>query len=242
MMPLDHQRLILPVLPAPQGHGQGRIRCGRAVSLLGALAVHGLVVLAVLCWPSARPAPHREDRVTLFALSLPAEPAGERPAPEIGGSRRTGPAKAAPSSLAVTPRQSGEAAVSVLPGPPAPVPAAILSAAPLPAPTMRPVETVAERPARQLETSGLLADYQKILWERIAAHRPRGLHMVGTARIRFRLDRKGDLLSAEVARSSGLLLLDRAALRTVRQASPFPAPAREIDDGALDFEVPIEFR
>lgn len=46
----------------------------------------------------------------------------------------------------------------------------------------------------------------------------------GTAVIAFRVDVGGGLASASVARSSGSAELDRAALRLVRRAAPFPKP------------------
>jgi protein TonB len=62
----------------------------------------------------------------------------------------------------------------------------------------------------------------------------------GVAHVRFRMDREGHVLSAEIRRSSGSVALDRAALDTLRRAQPLPAiPADRPDP--LELAVPIEF-
>lgn len=62
----------------------------------------------------------------------------------------------------------------------------------------------------------------------------------GVAHVRFRMNRQGQLLSAQILRSSGSALLDRAALDTLRRAQPLPAiPASKADP--LELSVPVEF-
>jgi len=65
--------------------------------------------------------------------------------------------------------------------------------------------------------------------------------MQGTAEIGFRIDREGCLLWTRLTRSSGIVLLDRLALRAVREASPFPAPPQELPDARLEFTAPVNF-
>nr|WP_260395093.1 energy transducer TonB [Sphingobium lignivorans] len=112
------------------------------------------------------------------------------------------------------------------------VPAPLTASAPAAAPL--------DERKRPDEPSRLQA-YQQILWAQIAAHRPRATRMAGTVRVRFQLDHGGALISCEVTKSSGLMLLDGIALRAVRQASPFPAPPEELAEDALQFEVPVTF-
>lgn len=63
----------------------------------------------------------------------------------------------------------------------------------------------------------------------------------GTVTVRFELNRAGDLIDSEVAKSSGNAALDREALDLLRRASPFPAfPAAK--PGAQDsYLAPVSF-
>lgn len=60
--------------------------------------------------------------------------------------------------------------------------------------------------------------------------------------IRFRLTPDGALIESAVSRTSGLIQLDKIALRSVRQAAPFPRAPTFIADTQLTFEIPINFR
>ncbi|MFA5964949.1 MAG: TonB family protein [Sphingomonas sp.] len=81
--------------------------------------------------------------------------------------------------------------------------------------------------------------YAAMLWQRIAARRPDGLHLPGMAVVLFTLDGTGRLTAIDVRQSSGSALLDRIAVRTVRRAAPFPAPPDGIDDPT--FSVAFHF-
>lgn len=65
--------------------------------------------------------------------------------------------------------------------------------------------------------------------------------MIGTVLVQFQLSASGTLMSASVARSSGNILLDRIALRTLRQSSPFPAPPGDLAPDQLLFAIPVRF-
>jgi len=86
------------------------------------------------------------------------------------------------------------------------------------------------------------AAYARLLWQHIAQRRPAGIGLAGSCMIGFRLDRQGRLLSAEIRRTSGNMLLDKLALRTVRQATPYPAPPAILAEEALYFSIPFSFR
>ncbi|MEE4453020.1 energy transducer TonB [Novosphingobium resinovorum] len=62
----------------------------------------------------------------------------------------------------------------------------------------------------------------------------------GTVFVRFRMDRAGKVLAADLVRSSGAALLDRAALDTIRRAQPLPAIPDE-RPAPLELTVPVEF-
>ncbi|ATW03368.1 hypothetical protein CHN51_07380 [Sphingorhabdus sp. YGSMI21] len=63
----------------------------------------------------------------------------------------------------------------------------------------------------------------------------------GVAYIRFRMDREGRLVSAQLSRSSGSRRLDKAALETIRRAAPFPKPPQDWPDKQLELTAPVEF-
>ncbi|GAD48814.1 hypothetical protein NT2_04_02260 [Caenibius tardaugens NBRC 16725] len=83
--------------------------------------------------------------------------------------------------------------------------------------------------------------YQFMLWRRVMARRPDGMHLSGEATLRFTLDANGAIVDADIARSSGNRMIDRLALRTLRSVSPFPAPPEEIQDRDLSFTIGFRF-
>ncbi|MFT4253629.1 MAG: TonB family protein, partial [Caulobacter sp.] len=68
--------------------------------------------------------------------------------------------------------------------------------------------------------------------------RSRGVQ--GTAYIRFRMNRGGQMLWAVVQRSSGSSILDEAALDTIRRAQPLPPIPPELPD-EVELAAPVEF-
>lgn len=63
----------------------------------------------------------------------------------------------------------------------------------------------------------------------------------GTVVVRFTVGRQGELISREVARSSGSKLLDDAAMASIDRAAPFPAMPSDASDGPLVVSVPFKF-
>lgn len=99
---------------------------------------------------------------------------------------------------------------------------------------------IAPAPAQDGSDSAL-ASYQRQLWAHIAARRPGGINLPGIAMIRFAVDEGGRLASVELAATSGNAALDRLALRTVRNAAPFPAPPRDAHGDRPVFLIPFSF-
>ena len=66
-------------------------------------------------------------------------------------------------------------------------------------------------------------------------------HMEGIVTIRFTITPEGIARALEIAKRSRYRILDRAALRAVKDASPFPKPPGHIYQGYLDLEVEIVF-
>lgn len=91
------------------------------------------------------------------------------------------------------------------------------------------------------ESDEALRSYREALWREIDRNRPRGVNMSGTVLLQFEIGPDGSLRTARVARSSGNILLDRIALRTLRQASPYPRPPAGAAGADLVFEIPINF-
>jgi protein TonB len=60
--------------------------------------------------------------------------------------------------------------------------------------------------------------------------------------IRFQLDRRGNVITATVAESSGSELLDAEAEAMIRRASPMPVPPLQVTSEALDLVVPVRFK
>jgi protein TonB len=60
--------------------------------------------------------------------------------------------------------------------------------------------------------------------------------------VRFRLDRRGNVISAAVAESSGSDPLDAEAEAMIRRASPMPVPPEQVTSEALDLVVPVRFK
>lgn len=103
--------------------------------------------------------------------------------------------------------------------------------APTPVPTSPPPQTEDDpRPA-----------YQARIWRHIALHRPRGIYLSGAALICFTLTPEGKLLSAEMIQGSGNKRLDSLAIRTIRNAAPFPRPPGDMQD-PRDLTFTIAFR
>jgi periplasmic protein TonB len=63
----------------------------------------------------------------------------------------------------------------------------------------------------------------------------------GEARVAFKIDRAGKLLSSNIVGGAGIPALDNAALAIVRSAQPFPPAPTEVADDGLKFVVPVMF-
>lgn len=64
----------------------------------------------------------------------------------------------------------------------------------------------------------------------------------GTSLVAFSIDRRGNVVSARLARSSGDSVLDREAVSLARRASPVPPPPSDIAArGRISLRVPIRF-
>jgi protein TonB len=70
--------------------------------------------------------------------------------------------------------------------------------------------------------------------------RDRGLQ--GSVSVEFTIDRRGRVIAARVAQTSGSSSLDDEALAVLQRASPLPAPPASTPGTSFDMALPIQFR
>lgn len=63
----------------------------------------------------------------------------------------------------------------------------------------------------------------------------------GNVVVQIKIDKNGDLLDNSIVKRSGSRILDRAVLRMVRKAEPFPKIPKELGLEEFEFEVPLDF-
>ncbi|MFK7733082.1 MAG: TonB family protein [Pseudomonadales bacterium] len=64
----------------------------------------------------------------------------------------------------------------------------------------------------------------------------------GTVQLKVRLEKNGNLIEASLAQESKYSLLNKAALRAVQDAAPFPAAPEKLADEELELVIPIRFQ
>lgn len=79
--------------------------------------------------------------------------------------------------------------------------------------------------------------YQHLLTKKV---NPRSRE-VGTVVVRFTVGPAGELLSREIAESSGSKMLDDAAVASIDRAAPFPPMPDEVATGPMIVSVPFKF-
>lgn len=87
-------------------------------------------------------------------------------------------------------------------------------------------------------------DWLRAVMLRLASARrfpPEALGQMGTAKVVFRIDHSGKLISAALLENTGIPAFDREALAMVERAQPFPSPPSDVPDDRLQFVVPLAF-
>ncbi|WP_349323000.1 TonB family protein [Asticcacaulis sp. MM231] len=212
-------------------------------SVLVAVTLHALPVAVALWWGLYPPIPLTVDEpavaVEIVTLQAPPEPPSERP----DGKRQVESlaSRAEPRPVErVLPEMFPTDVEPLMVPPPTPRPATAIAAAPAPentAPAAKPAP-----PAPLAATTPQTWHTQ--LLSHIERHKryptaARGRQ--GVVQVRFSMDREGRVLSSAVSRSSGSGALDRAALDTLKRASPLPKPPADIPGNPIELAFDIEF-
>ncbi len=137
------------------------------------------------------------------------------------------------------PKQRAREEAKQEPAEAAPVPTAPPAAV---APALRPASPPPGRVPRP--SSAAIVGWQRSLQaqlERNKRYPPGANGEEGTARLAFRLDRHGRVLTSRIVQSSGSAALDEETLALARRAQPFPPPPADISDDQLSFVVPIRY-
>jgi protein TonB len=112
-----------------------------------------------------------------------------------------------------------------------------------PPPTVPTTATAAHAPSvGQVTPSHAVETWQGLLLARLQqAKRTVPSAQKGIALLHFTMDRDGNVLSAEIRKSSGYALLDQETLALIRRAQPLPKPPPEVTGNPIALDVPIEF-
>lgn len=111
-----------------------------------------------------------------------------------------------------------------------------------------PVERVEAKQAVGATKTGGDASAKRIYEGKLHNHilkkivRPKAGQRTGVVLVRFTIDASGEVLSREIAKTSGFPNIDEAALATIDRASPFPAAPAEVADGPQSHTVPFKYR
>lgn len=94
------------------------------------------------------------------------------------------------------------------------------------------------------EKQSLIRGWQTKIARRIAQKKrpPKGSYAAGTVVVRLQVSRNGQVLTKAIAKSSGQVSLDRAALTTVVRAGRLPKAPSKLAGQSFKFDVPIQFR
>jgi TonB family protein len=211
--------------------------------------------------PEPPPAPTPEPQQIALAIPTPPPVAPTQPPPEPPPEpileKALPPIEAPPAPLTM------QEVAKVVPLPPPPPPAPPKAAAPPQRPAAPPPARPAPSPLSALEHStpqstasaspfvnpaeagatsqakdaylyGAMRKFSQYMYDL------RGPNEGGTVVLRFVIARDGRLLEASVAKSSGVMALDRGMLEAVRAASPYPPLPPEIPGDSVVFTQPVQ--
>lgn len=241
-------------------NGSFRLGLPAAVSL----AVNGLMVLALLYLGSGG-VRQRKDAPALKVWSL-AIPLGENEGREQSQAKLQASARLRPAATPAPPPPRPEPVVHMpwravaaatqpvavaIAAPPAPAQPATAEPASAPASTAAAGQAA---PPPKGASDGLNAavppgnsrSYAARIRSWLYAHkiypkRSRMRREEGIVRVRFVLDRHGQLLEGGIVEGSGYSALDQECQAMMHRASPYPTAPRDVPGERIEFTVPIEF-
>lgn len=199
--------------------------------------------------PAAAPAVAMDAELAALPQAPPAPASEPTPAPTAVEQEAPRPVKTAAS----TPTRPLPPLPTSAQGEPMPAPAeasAAAAAAPSAPPAVQALPaTTASAPqdaATSFSDSTLPADWRSRLLGRLehfrqypSAARIRGQE--GQPWLRLRIDRRGRVLQATLAQSSGVAALDAEVLALARRAQPLPPPPDEVAGASIELVLPIAF-
>ena len=103
-------------------------------------------------------------------------------------------------------------------------------------------DSAQDEDARDVAGARKARAYRANVRAHLAGNKPAGAYGSGRAVVAFNLSPDGRLRSVRISRSSGSPALDRAVLKTVHRAAPFPKPPKGLKPAQLRFLIPFEFR
>jgi protein TonB len=225
---------------------------GWGAALVAVALAHGAGLEALRRWITEHPPEPPPEPALLLDLpplaperAKPEPPPPEAPKPELP--KPPPPTPEPPKPEPPKPAPPPEPPKPRLVKPPQPTPPK-KAERPAPAETS---DAVAPQPAPEPATPPAAASSIPPAWRALIAARiermkryPRAALLrrdQGTVVLRFAIDRDGNVLSADIVRSSGAALLDEEAMLLARRVSPLPPPPPEVPGGRIELTVPIHF-
>lgn len=208
----------------------------KGVGLGLSVLVH-LLALAAVLQMTAVPAvlEGHEERLSIEIVALQPDPVPKVPTPAPA------PPEPVDAPTPAKPKPILRPQAAVRQAAPSPQPE-VSSTAVAMAPSSASEPSVAAAPAKPSIADDSLQKYGQEVWAQIIRHKPRGIRFQGVVQLSFSLSARGDLLTSEVARSSGMGSLDQAALTALRDAAPFSPPPEGATAEQLTFTIPFSFQ
>lgn len=209
--------------------------------------------------PAPEPEPEPPVDLTQLLLPIPELPLTppDIPVPEVELPKPEPPKKKVEEAKPEKPKEKPKTEKVQKPKPkPKPDPEPAVTQTPTPQPTQQqaavaaPVQPSAAPAAPSAadiaRRAAAEANWEGILLTHLERHKkyPRSArrqHAEGTAMLRFRMDRSGQVLSYAIARSAGYEILDEEVLAMIERAQPLPALPPEVPDATVEVVVPVQF-
>jgi TonB family protein len=107
-----------------------------------------------------------------------------------------------------------------------------------------PPEVPSTKKSAPARGSAAIAKWHKALLARLARYNKypaQANSAEGAVSLAFTVDRKGNVVTSRIEKTSGSAVLDAEALALLARAAPLPAPPSEVADADLTFVLPIRF-